>query len=73
MGGMGPNLQLQSDDSEIVRAIRAPHKANADLITVGAYTTKENTYQPVLHNMGQNVKNLYFWLFGVCGGGGGVQ
>ena len=21
--------------------------------------------------MGQNVKNVYFWLFGVCVGGGG--
>ena len=23
--------------------------------------------------MGQNVKNLYFWLFGVCVGGGGFN
>ena len=25
--------------------------------------------------MGQNVKNIYFWIFGVCwgGGGGGLQ
>ena len=29
MGGIGPNLQLQSDGSEIVCAIRAPHKTYA--------------------------------------------
>ena len=29
MGGIGKNLQLQSDGSEIVCAIRAPHKTYA--------------------------------------------
>ena len=29
MGGIGQNLQLQSDGSEIVCAIRAPHKTCA--------------------------------------------
>ena len=29
MGGMGQNLQLQSDGSEIIYAIRAPHKTYA--------------------------------------------
>ena len=29
MGGIEPNLQLQSDDSEILCAIRTPHKTYA--------------------------------------------
>ena len=29
MGGIGQNLQLQSDDSEILYAIRGPHKTYA--------------------------------------------
>ena len=29
MGGIGQNLQLQSDGSEIVCVFRAPHKADA--------------------------------------------
>ena len=29
MGGIGQNLQLQSDGSEILCAIRAPHKTYA--------------------------------------------
>ena len=29
MGGIGQNLQLQSDSSEILCAIKAPHKTDA--------------------------------------------
>ena len=29
MGGIGQNLQLQSDGSEILGAVRAPHKTDA--------------------------------------------
>ena len=32
MGAIGPNLQLQSDGSDIVCAIRAPHTIYSDQI-----------------------------------------